>query len=72
MGIPILLHSLLIVEGICLMRSCITALTNGCEIDQIEASSNLELGMKRAVSIVEFLKPKLITQNSNIKPNSPL
>jgi len=42
-------------------------LLKGCDIDQIQASSNLELGMKRAVSVVNFLKPKLLNQNSNIK-----
>ena len=42
-------------------------LNDGCDIDNIEASSNLELGMKRAVSVVEFLKPKLIYKNSIIK-----
>lgn len=42
-------------------------LTVGCDIDKIQASSNLELGMKRAVSVVGFLKPKLITKNSVIK-----
>lgn len=42
-------------------------LTKGCDIDKIRASSNLELGMKRAVSVVSFLKPKLIYSNSMIK-----
>jgi flagellar motor protein MotB len=42
-------------------------LTIGCDIDNIQASSNLELGMKRAVSVVRFLKPKLIHANSTIK-----
>jgi len=42
-------------------------LTHGCDIDQIQASSNLELGMKRAVSVIGFLKPKLITADSPIK-----
>ena len=42
-------------------------LVNGCNIDRIQASSNLELGMKRAVSVVDFLKPKLIKQGSPIK-----
>jgi len=42
-------------------------LVDGCNIDAIEASSNLELGMKRAVAIVEFLKPKLLYRGSPIK-----
>lgn len=42
-------------------------LTDGCEIDTIEASSNLELGMKRAVSVVEFLKPRLIGKETIVK-----
>jgi len=42
-------------------------LTDGCDIDKIQASSNLELGMKRAVSVVEFLKPLLLDHNSSIK-----
>jgi len=42
-------------------------LSDGCDIDNIEASSNLELGMKRAVSVVEFLKPKLVGRNSTVK-----
>ena len=42
-------------------------LINGCYIDNIQASSNLELGMKRAVSVVEFLKPKLVKRGSPIK-----
>ncbi len=43
----------------------------GCNIDNIEASSNLELGMKRAVSVVEFLKPKLLNNKSYIKTLRP-
>jgi hypothetical protein len=42
-------------------------LVYGCYIDNIQASSNLELGMKRAVSVVNFLKPKLIKKGSTIK-----
>ena len=42
-------------------------LTIGCDIDNIQASSNLELGMKRAVSVVRFLKPKLMHTNSPIR-----
>jgi flagellar motor protein MotB len=38
----------------------------GCDIDQIQASSNLELGMKRAVSVVDFLKPRLMGEGSAI------
>jgi len=46
-------------------------LYSGCDIDKIQASSNLELGMKRAVSVVEFLKPLLITKDSSIKNIRP-
>jgi flagellar motor protein MotB len=46
-------------------------LSDGCDIDQIEASSNLELGMKRAVSVVGFLKPKLVGKGSPIKTVRP-
>jgi len=42
-------------------------LNEGCDIDKIQASSNLELGMKRAVSVVNFLKPRLLVDGSNIK-----
>lgn len=42
-------------------------LNQGCDIDKIQASSNLELGMKRAVSVVNFLKPRLLVDGSNIK-----
>ncbi len=38
-----------------------------CDIDKIEASSNLELGMKRAVSVVKFLEKNLIKKGSNIQ-----
>ena len=48
-------------------KSLHECLVYGCDIDNIQASSNLELGMKRAVSVVEFLKPKLIRKNSPIK-----
>jgi len=48
-------------------KSLHECLINGCDIDQIQASSNLELGMKRAVSVVDFLKPKLIRKDSPIK-----
>ncbi len=41
-------------------------LSDGCDIDKIQASSNLELGMKRAVSVVEFLKSRLV-ENKTIK-----
>ena len=43
----------------------------GCDIDTIQASSNLELGMKRAVSVVEFLKPRLLNKQSYIKTIRP-
>lgn len=43
----------------------------GCDIDGIQTSSNLELGMKRAVSVVEFLKPRLLNKQSNIKTIRP-
>jgi len=46
-------------------------LLHGCYIDNIQASSNLELGMKRAVSVVEFLKPKLVKRGSTIKNIRP-
>ena len=48
----------------CLMRSC--------DIDQIKASSNLELGMQRAVSVVEFLKSRLLNRSyiKTIRPYS--
>ena len=42
-------------------------LNKGCDIDKIQASSNLELGMKRAVSVVDFLKPRLLVNGSKIK-----
>jgi len=42
-------------------------LLDGCDIDAIQASSNLELGMKRAVSVVDFLTPQLIHKNSSIQ-----
>ena len=42
-------------------------LNDGCDMDSIEASSNLELGMKRAVSVVEFLKPLIVERNSPVK-----
>jgi len=42
-------------------------LENGCDIDAIPASSNLELGMKRAVAVVEFLKPRVMGQDSMIQ-----
>ena len=48
-------------------KSLHECLIKGCDIDKIQASSNLELGMKRAVSVVEFLKPRLIKENSPIK-----
>jgi flagellar motor protein MotB len=43
----------------------------GCDIDAIQTSSNLELGMKRAVSVVEFLKPRLLNKQSYIKTIRP-
>ena len=46
-------------------------LNRGCDIDKIQASSNLELGMKRAVSVVDFLKPRLIVNGSKIKTIRP-
>lgn len=48
-------------------KSLHNCLFQGCEMDNIQASSNLELGMKRAVSLVQFLTPKLIRKNSTIK-----
>ncbi|SFV66234.1 hypothetical protein MNB_SV-14-1498 [hydrothermal vent metagenome] len=42
-----------------------------CNIDDIQASSNLELGMKRAVSVVDFLKPILLNKQSYIKTIRP-
>lgn len=48
-------------------KSLHQCLVQGCEMQNIQASSNLELGMKRAVSVVEFLKPKLLTNHSIIK-----
>lgn len=48
-------------------KSLHECLLEGCEMQKIQASSNLELGMKRAVSVVEFLKPKLLTSDSYIK-----
>jgi hypothetical protein len=48
-------------------KSLHNCLIKGCDIDKIQASSNLELGMKRAVSLVDFLKPRLIRKNSSIK-----
>ena len=42
-----------------------------CDIDAIQASSNLELGMKRAVSVVDFLKPRLLNSKSYIKTIRP-
>jgi len=48
-------------------KSLHRCLVEGCDIDNIQASSNLELGMKRAVSVVDFLKPKLIKKGSIIK-----
>ena len=42
-----------------------------CDIDNIQASSNLELGMKRAVSVVEFLKSRLLNSKSYIKTIRP-
>jgi len=48
-------------------KSLHLCLTQGCNIDTIQASSNLELGMKRAVSVVGFLKPRLVDKSSIIK-----
>jgi len=48
-------------------QSLHNCLINGCDMNLIEASSNLELGMKRAVSVVNFLRPQLITKDSTIK-----
>jgi flagellar motor protein MotB len=42
-------------------------LREGCDIQAIQASSNLELGMKRAISVVMFLKKQLLEKNSSIK-----
>jgi len=41
-------------------------LLNGCNIDTIKSSSNLELGMQRAVSVVSTLNP-LVKSSSHIK-----
>jgi len=46
-------------------------LVDGCDIDRIQTSSNLELGMKRAVSVVNFLQKQLIGAGSNIKTIRP-
>ncbi len=40
---------------------------DSCDIDSIRTSSNLELGMKRAVSVVQFLQPILVNSYSPIK-----
>jgi hypothetical protein len=48
-------------------KSLHKCLVNGCDIDNIQASSNLELGMKRAVSVVKFLKERIIKKGSTIK-----
>jgi len=48
-------------------KSLHECLVNGCEIDKIQVSSNLELGMKRAVSVVDFLKHRVIKETSIIK-----
>ena len=42
-------------------------LVQGCDMNSVQASSNLELGMKRAVSVVQFLTSKLVKKNSIIK-----
>lgn len=52
-------------------KSVHNCLLRGCDIDSIQASSNLELGMKRAVSVVNFLRPKLINRGSSIKTIRP-
>ena len=46
-------------------------LVRGCDIDTIQTSSNLELGMKRAVSVVQFLQKKLIVSGTTIKTIRP-
>ncbi|CAA6821273.1 MAG: Unknown protein [uncultured Sulfurovum sp.] len=48
-------------------KSLHNCLVKGCDMNAVEASSNLELGMKRAVSVVNFLTPKLVNKNSSIK-----
>lgn len=48
-------------------KSLHNCLRTGCDMDTIQASSNLELGMKRAVSVVQFLTPKLVKNSSIIK-----
>ena len=48
-------------------KSLHNCLLRGCDMDSIQASSNLELGMKRAVSVVQFLTPKLVKKSSMIK-----
>ena len=45
-------------------------LIDGCSIDEIKFFSNLELGMKRAISIVLFLKSLPELQGLTIKPYS--
>lgn len=47
-----------------LLHKC---LTHNCNIDKIKSSSNLELGMQRAIAVVNYLKPYLIKKNSPIK-----
>ena len=53
------------------LHNCIS---HECEIDKINIHSNLELGMKRAISIVNYLKQQqekgLIRKNIVIKPYS--
>jgi len=41
-------------------------LVDGCDIDSIKSSSNLELGMQRAISVVKSLN-KLLKHNAHIK-----
>ena len=47
-------------------------MTHSCDIDKIKSSSNLELGMQRAVSVVEFLKSRLLNRSyiKTIRPYS--
>ena len=56
-----------IVGGSSFDKSLHRCLVDGCNMESIQASSNLELGMKRAVSVVNFLKPKLVKKGSTIK-----
>lgn len=45
-------------------------LRNGCDIDTIKTYTNLELGMKRAIAVVSFLKQQWQLANVTIRPFS--